>query len=129
MIHMSYYAFLDENNIVNEVIPGKNVGEDGIDWEQWYGDFKEKPCKRTCVDTIAGQNISGGIPFRKNFASIGFKYDAERDAFIPPKQFESWILNEEKCLWEAPIPYPDDGNSYMWNEENKSWEITESSLM
>lgn len=61
--------------------------------------------------------------FRKNFAGIGFTYDKARDAFIPPKPFESWILNENSCIWEAPIPYPNDGNTYKWNEVSQSWDL------
>ena len=60
--------------------------------------------------------------FRKNFAGIGYTYDADRDAFIPPKPFASWVLDEDSCLWEAPIPRPDDGNQYVWNEETQAWD-------
>jgi len=60
---------------------------------------------------------------RKNFAGIGFKYDEGRDAFIPPKPFVSWTLNEETCLWEAPVAYPDDGQKYLWNEETQQWDL------
>ena len=63
--------------------------------------------------------------FRKNFAGIGFRYDVDRDAFIPPKPFPSWMLNEFSCLWEAPIPYPNDGERYVWNEETLSWVLME----
>jgi hypothetical protein len=62
---------------------------------------------------------------RKNYAGIGYTYDPQRDAFIPPKQYESWILNEDTCLWEAPVAYPTDGKIYKWNEDNKSWEEIE----
>lgn len=60
---------------------------------------------------------------RKNFAGVGYSYDQSRDAFIPPKPFNSWILNENKCVYEAPIPYPDDGQSYLWDEETISWDL------
>ena len=62
---------------------------------------------------------------RKNFAGIGYTYDENRDAFIPPKPFTSWILNEETCQWKAPVAYPDDGNVYNWNETNQTWELIE----
>jgi hypothetical protein len=62
---------------------------------------------------------------RKNYAGVGFAYDRERDAFIPPKPYDSWVLNEESCLWEAPVPYPDDGNDYEWDEETTSWVVVE----
>jgi hypothetical protein len=63
--------------------------------------------------------------FRKNFAGVGFTYDANRDAFIPPKEFESWVLNEDTCMWDPPIDYPNDGNQYFWNEETQSWDLRE----
>lgn len=112
---MAHYAFLDENNIVTEVITGRNEDEivDGIsDWETYYGEFRGQTCVRT--------SYNGNI--RKNYAGIGFFYDQERDAFIPPKPFASWLLNEETCLWEAPIDYPNDGLIYDWNEETGDWE-------
>ena len=62
---------------------------------------------------------------RKNYAGIGFSYDSTRDAFIPPKQYESWTLNETTCLWEPPVAYPDDGNMYIWNEETQAWDLQE----
>jgi len=118
---MAHYAFLDENNIVIEVITGKDEGVDGIDWEEWYGNFRGKVCKRTSYNTLGGVHSSGGTPFRKNYAGIGYSYDETRDAFIPPKPFSSWILNEETCLWISPVPYPNDGNFYEWNEEMQNW--------
>lgn len=118
---MAHYAFLDENNIVTEVIVGKNEGEDGIDWEQWYGEFRGQVCKRTSYNTAVGVHANGGTPYRKNYASIGYTYDANRDAFIPPKPFASWTLNETTCWWEAPSTYPNDGKRYAWNEEQLAW--------
>lgn len=118
---MAHYAFLDSNNIVTEVIVGKDEGEQGIDWEKWYGDFRGQVCKRTSYNTSGGVHSSGGTPYRKNYAGIGYSYDAERDAFIPPKPFESWLLNEDSCLWEAPVPHPAGGGFYTWNEETGSW--------
>jgi len=117
---MAHYAFLDANNIVTEVITGKNEGEDGVDWEQWYGEFREQVCKRTSYNTSGGQHPEGK-PFRKNYAGVGYLYDAQRDAFIPPKPVASWVLNEETCLWNAPIPYPKDGSFYSWDETTTSW--------
>lgn len=117
---MSHYAFLDANNIVTEVITGKNEGEDGVDWEQWYGEFRGQVCKRTSYNTNGGQH-SEGNPFRKNYAGIGFKYDAQRDAFIPPQPFPSWTLNEDTCLWDPPVPMPTDDQLYDWDEPTLSW--------
>jgi hypothetical protein len=119
---MAHYAFLDDNNIVTEVIVGKNEGEDGIDWEQHYGDFRGQACKRTSYNTQGGVHNADGAPYRKNYAGIGYSYDAVRDAFVPPKPFASWSLNETSCLWEPPVAYPSDGNPYTWNEETTSWD-------
>ena len=118
---MAHYAFLDENNIVTEVIVGKEEGEDYIDWERWYGDFRGQTCKRTSYNTFAGIHKTGGTPFRKNYAGIGYTYDPVRDAFIPPKPFGSWTLNESSCVWEPPVPQPADGLSYRWNEAAANW--------
>lgn len=123
---MAHYAFLDENNVVTQVIVGKDEGEDGIDWQSQYSAIRGQPCKRTSYNTRGGVHILGGTPFRKNYAGIGFIYDAERDAFIPPKPFNSWVLNEDTCLWEPPIPYPTDDNAYEWNEDEQSWDLISS---
>jgi len=77
---------------------------------------------QTSYNTRGGEHILGGTPLRKNFAGIGFKYDSSRDAFIPPRPYDSWTLNETTCLWEAPVAYPDDGEEYAWNEEAQSWD-------
>jgi len=75
---------------------------------------------QTSYNTRGGQHPEGR-PLRKNYAGIGFTYDAERDAFIPPSPFPSWLLNEDTCLWDAPVPRPDDGKSYAWDEDTLSW--------
>jgi len=118
---MAHYAFLDENNIVVEVIVGKEENEDGVDWEVAYGNFRNQVCKRTSYNTHGGVHTYGGVPFRKNYAGLGYTYDATRDAFIPPNSYQSWSLNEDTCLWESPVPYPKDGKRYNWNEETQSW--------
>lgn len=112
---MAHYAFLDKDNIVTEVITGIDETEliKGLDPETWYGNFRNQACKRT--------SYNGNI--RKNYAGIGYTYDAERDAFIPPKPFNSWLLDEETCLWEPPVPCPSDGSSYYWNEAATEWEL------
>lgn len=111
---MAHYAFLDENNIVTEVIVGKEENEiiDGLTPEEWYANFRGQRCIRT--------SYNGNI--RKNYAGIGFIYNEERDAFIPPKPFDSWTLNEELCIWKSPIEYPNNGKLYFWNEEILNWE-------
>lgn len=118
---MAHYAFLDENNIVTEVIVGKNEGEENIDWEIHYGNFRGQTCKRTSYNTSGGVHNSGGTPYRKNYAGFGYTYDETRDAFIPPKPYVSWLLNENTCLWDAPVPYPIDGEIYSWDEDTTSW--------
>jgi len=125
---MAHYAFLDENNIVTEVITGIDETEliEGLDPETWYGNFRGQVCKRTSRHTFGGVHLNGETPFRKNYAAIGATYDSVRDAFIPPKLFEYWVLNEDTCLWEMeiPIPKPDSG-LWIWNEETLSWEERE----
>ena len=111
---MAHYAFLDDNNIVTQVIVGRHEYEtvDGIsDWETYYGEFRGQRCVRT--------SYNGNI--RKNYAGIGYTYDEGRDAFIPPQPFPSWVLNETTCQWDAPTPYPDDGLDYYWDEDSLSW--------
>jgi hypothetical protein len=123
---MAYYSFLDHNNVVTEVITGIDETEliEGLDTETWYGNFRGQVCKRTSYNTRGGIHFDGGSPFRKNFGSIGFVYDESRDAFIPPKPFNSWILDESTCLWEPPIPAPklnENGLGFAWDEETLSW--------
>ena len=120
---MAHYAFLDQNNIVTEVIVGKNENEEGINWEQHYGNFRGQLCKRTSYNTRGGLHDNGGTPFRKNYASIKYTYDSQRDAFIPPKPYNSWVLNEQTCNWEAPVAKPNDEGLYTWNEETQSWTL------
>jgi hypothetical protein len=122
---MAHYAFLDENNIVTEVIVGKDENEDGIDWEQHYGEFRNQVCKRTSYNTLGNKHTDteNGIPFRKNYAGIGYYYDEERDAFIAPKPYVSCILDEETCTWNPPILYPTDGQDYRWDKETSSWQL------
>lgn len=120
---MAHYAFLNEENIVTEVIVGKDENNGGIDWESHYGDIRGQVCKRTSYNTYGFVHLTGGTPFRKNYAGIGYTYDETRDAFIPPKPFDSWVLDEQSCLWGAPVAMPDDGQAYVWNEETTSWDL------
>jgi len=76
---------------------------------------------QTSYNTHGGVHANGGTPLRKNYAGIGYTYDAQRDAFIPPKPFASWVLNEDTCLWDAPTPYPEDGKAHVWDESTTSW--------
>ena len=119
---MAHYAFLDENNVVTQVIVGRHETEvvDGIsDWETYYGNLHGQRCVRT--------SYNGNI--RKNYAGIGFIYDEDRDAFIAPQPYPSWILDEETCRWEAPIPYPGDGeNIYEWDEDAGDWKLIQLTI-
>ena len=116
---MAHYAFINENYIVIEVIVGKD--ESNFDWERHYGDIRGQLCKRTSYNTIGGVHTTGGTPYRKNYAGIGYIYDPTLDAFYPPKPFNSWILNESTCIWESPVAYPNDEKMYVWDEETTSW--------
>jgi hypothetical protein len=114
VIKISHFAELDENNVVLRVLVGdNNMPNEGYDW------FVENLGGRW-VQTSYNGNI------RKNFAGIGYTYDEDRDAFIPPKPFDSWTLNETTCRWQAPVPYPQDGRIYRWDEDSLTWiEVTE----
>jgi outer membrane protein assembly factor BamA len=123
---MAHYAFLDSNNIVTEVIVGKDETDTSHDWETYYGDVRSVTCKRTSYNTQGGSHTLGGTAFRKNYAGIGYSYDSTRDAFIPPKPYTSWVLNESTCLWDAPISIPTDAGEneyYEWNESTTSWNL------
>lgn len=118
---MAHFAKLDDNNIVENVIVVHNnelLDENGNESEQKGIDF--------CQSNFGGRWIqtSYNASIRKNYAGIGFSYDPTRDAFIGRKQYESWVLNEQTCRWEAPSPYPQDGKFYEWNEDTLSWVLT-----
>ena len=116
---MAHWAEIDETNTVVRVLVGNNDDlNEGLDWifENLGGTWV-----KTSYNTHGGIHVLGGVPFRKNYAGIGYTYDTERDAFIPPKTFPSWALNEETCLWDPPTPYPSDGANYRWDEELLSW--------
>lgn len=112
---MAHYAFLDENNIVTEVIVGIDETEliEGLDTETWYSNFKVQVCKRT--------SYNGN--YRKNYAGIGYSYDLNLDAFIQPKPYDSWLLDEQACRWKAPIDKPLDNLNYIWDENSLSWKL------
>lgn len=122
---MAHYAFIDENNIVVEVIPGRDEWEivNGItDWEAYYTAKREGlRAIRTSYNTVAGKHLTGGVPFRGNYAGVGFTYDEDLNAFISPQPYPSWSLNEETFSWVPPVPYPEDGEYYEWDEESTIW--------
>ena len=123
---MAYFAKL---GVGNKVLAVHTVSNDIATTEQAGVDFLNNlfntgdVYKQTSYNTFGGEHLLGGTPFRKNYAGIGYSYDQTRDAFIPPKPFASWILNETTCDWEAPVVKPDDGQKYLWNEETKQWDL------
>lgn len=124
---MAHYAMLDDNNIVIQVFSGHDEGGE-IDWGLYYSTVTGKTCKRTSYNTRSNQHALDGTPFRKNYAGIGYSYDAARDAFIPPKPFNSWVLVEDTCQWKAPVDPPDveidhDTQAYVWDENSLSWTV------
>ena len=123
---MAHYALLDRNNVVVQVITGVDENEGIYDWELFYTQETRLQAKRTSYNTIGGVHMTGGAPYRKNYAGIGYTYDPQRDAFIPPKPYPSWILNEQTCLWEPPVAMPDDGKLYQWDEATISWSANEN---
>jgi len=130
---MAHFCKLGVGNIVERVEVVSNdiatTEQAGVEFLQnLYGD--RAVWKQTSYNTFGGKHLDNGTPFRKNYAGIGFSYDQTRDAFIPPKPFNSWILNETTCLWEAPISKPkltqeqiDNHNYYVWNEETTTWDL------
>jgi hypothetical protein len=113
---MSHFAQLDQNNMVIQVLVAEqdfiNSGVVG-DPARWI---------QTSYNTYGGQHRLGGTPLRKNYAGLGFRYDVERDAFIPPKPYASWVLDEASCLWQAPVAMPTDGKAYRWNDQTQTWD-------
>jgi hypothetical protein len=119
---MAHYALLDINNVVTQVIVGKDE-DPNENWEVYYSVLFGVECKQTSYNMYGGVHKENKTPFRKNYAGLNYIYDDTRDAFIPPKPYPSWVLNENSCLWEPPVPMPDDGNIYQWNENTLTWDI------
>ena len=125
---MAHFAKLGKGNIIEKV---NVVSNDIATSEQAGVDFLNNlyntrdVWKQTSYNTREGVHSLGGTTFRKNYAGIGYYYDQTRDAFIPPKPFNSWILNETTCQWEAPVALPDTENRYNWNEEKQQWDLNE----
>ena len=127
---MAHFAKL---GVGNKVLKVEVVSNDIATTEQAGVDFLNNlygtndVWKQTSYNTKGGIHKTGGTPFRKNYAGIGYKYDTSKDAFIPPKPFNSWILNETTCLWDPPVVKPDDGQQYTWNETNQTWDLIDNS--
>ena len=126
---MAHWAELDENNVVTRVLVGDNNDPAGDEGYQWLLDNLGGTWVKTSYNAVGGKRrnpetgeVTEEAGFRKNYAGIGYTFDAVRDAFIPPKPFNSWVLNEDTCLWDAPTPYPADGKMYRWVEEDLNWQ-------
>ena len=132
---MASFAKLGLNGEVLEVIVVDNAvitDSNGIEQEQKGIDFLTEHTnwsvwRQTSYNTLKGVHLLGGTPFRKNHAGIGFRYNSDRDAFIPSKSYPTWVLNETTCTWEPPIAYPDDGQHYKWSHVSESWELVDNS--
>jgi hypothetical protein len=113
---MAHFAKIVKNKVVKVIVAEESFFENFVDDSagKWI---------QTSYNTFGGNHLNNGTPLRKNYAGIGYTYDKSRDAFIPPKPFDSWTLNETSCLWEAPVAMPDDGQQYEWNEETTSWDL------
>ena len=131
---MAHYAFINDDNIVTEVITGRDEDDieelpEGFDsWEEVYADYRGQTCKRTSYNTYGNEHILDGTPFRGNYAGKSYIYDEDNDVFYRQKPYPSWSLSEN-WVWEAPIEYPDDGEEYIWNEnayqgdDTQGWEL------
>ena len=132
---MAYFAKINDNNIVVDVVAvhnnellvdGNESEQQGIDFLNTTYKVDNVNWKQTSYNTHAGVHLEGGTPLRKNYGGIGFTYDADRDAFISPKPYNSWILDETTCIWNPPVAMPEDASAtkrYVWNEENLNWEV------
>jgi len=131
---MAHYSFINTENLVVEVITGINeddtetLPENYASWEEYYGTQRDGlVCKRTSYNTLGGEHLLDGTPFRGNYAGIGFTYDPVNDVFYAQQPFPSWILNETTWIWDPPVEYPeydeDDPKFYEWNEEDQTWDV------
>ena len=132
---MASFAKIENNivtivvSVVNEVLKDSNGVEQeniGIEFLKTLYNEPNAVWKQTSYNTNGGVHSLGGTPFRKNHAGIGYTYDFARDAFIAPKPYNSWLLNETTCNWEAPVAYPQDGNKYSWNESTLTWDLLDN---
>ena len=118
---MAHFAEIDADNLVVRVLVVPDVQENR--GQEYLADDLGLggTWKKTSYNTQGGVHVNGGTPYRKNYAGIGYTYDAARDAFIPPKPFASWTLNEDTCNWDAPVAMPTDGKMYRWDEATTNW--------
>jgi hypothetical protein len=116
---MAHFAKIESGVVVQVIVAELEFFDTFIDSSpgEWI---------QTSYNTYGGVHSLGGTPLRKNYAGIGYTYDSPRDAFIPPKPYASWTLNEDTCLWDAPVAYPDDGGIYDWDEDSQSWSVRDA---
>jgi hypothetical protein len=122
---MASFAKIGSGNIVEQVVSVSNevatTEQAGVEFLQnLYNDTAT--WKQTSYNTYGGVHSLDGTPFRKNFAGVGYTYDETKNAFIAPKPYASWVLDDDTCLWEAPVAYPNDDKEYEWNEDTTSWD-------
>jgi len=115
---MSHFARIENGTVTQVIVAEQDVIDSGL-----FG--SPNSWVQTSYNTYGGEHRLGGNPLRKNYAGVGYSYDSERDAFIPPKPYNSWTLDEETCLWNPPVAMPSDGKIYSWNEETLSWDEVE----
>ena len=115
---MSHFAKVNNGIVVQVIVAEPEFFSTFVDTSpgEWI---------QTSYNTYGGVHANGGTPLRKNYAGIGYTYDRERDAFIPPQTYPSWVLNEDTCLWESPVAYPSDDLKYSWDEPTTSWKVIE----
>ena len=129
---MAHYAFLNNSNIVTEVIVGRDEDDltEGVtSWEDYYAELRGQRCLRTSYNTYSGVHIAEGTAFRGNYASIGFEYREDLDAFIPAQPFPSWSLDDQTFSWVSPEPYPNEDGFWVWDEQAGDWvEVTDETV-
>jgi len=126
---MAHFAKIDKTGLVLEItVVHNDVATTEAAGEAFLNKTFNTPnddWKQTSYNTAGGIHRLGGTPFRKNYAQLGGKYDSARDAFIPPQEYQSWVLNDETCLWDPPTPYPDDGKTYFYDDMQEKWVLKE----
>ena len=111
---MAHFAQVENGIVMQVIVADQDVIDSGVFGSGWV---------QTSYNTQGGKHRLGGTPFRKNYAGIGYTYDSQRDAFIPPQPHPSWALDEDTCLWKPPTPMPTDSNMYIWDEATLSWTL------
>ena len=123
---MAHFAKIGKGNIVQQVVVVENnvftTEKEGVEFLQKLYGIRDL-WKQTSYNTYGGKHLNGGTPLRKNFANIGYTYDETKDAFIAPKPYPSWTLNETTCQWNSPVVKPDDNQTYSWNEQDQQWDV------